>query len=103
MAERQVHDVDAQLALVGGGELDGRDHVARVAVAIGVEHLQPDEGHLGCHSSKSPFGLAAVAADQPGDVRAVTVIIERGHGFPALREVVERLDLMVEVRQVGNA
>ena len=43
VAERQVEDAQAQRVAVGDGVLDGREHVAGAAGAVGIEHLQADQ------------------------------------------------------------
>ena len=47
MSERQVDDLDAEARAVGHREVDRPNHVARVAGAVLVEHLQHDELHVG--------------------------------------------------------
>ena len=65
-----------KLMLVGDGEFDRANHVARAAAAGSVEHLQADELHRRRNAFVLDVGGALEAADQAGDVRAVTVIIE---------------------------
>ena len=78
MSERQVDDVDAEARAVGHREVDGPDHVARVAGAVLVEHLQDDELHLGREAPIVAVGRQrARAADGSGDVRAVPVVVVR--------------------------
>ena len=91
MAERQVQDVDAEEILVRDRELDRADDVGRRALALSVEHAQANQPRVGRHADK-------LAGDQPGDVRAMTVRIDRRDcANVALSEVVERRDAIVEV------
>jgi hypothetical protein len=92
MPKGQVHDIDAELLLVGRRMLDRRNGVAGVAGARLVEHLVADERHL----RRNPFVLVgreiATAANEPRDMRAVTVAVRRRHGNTAAREIEEGFD-----------
>ena len=58
---------------------------------LAVENLEADEARVRRHADK-------LAADQPGDVRAVTVLVVRRYGSNvALGEIVERGDAVAEV------
>ncbi len=77
MAEREVDDVDAELPLVGDRELDRANHVAGAAAAVLIENLEADELHRRRDTFVFDVQQARQAADQTGDVRAVTVVVER--------------------------
>ena len=54
MAERQIDDVDLERVLVDDGELNRANHVVGRALALRVEHLQPNQArgrrdtHVAC-------------------------------------------------------
>ena len=97
MAEREVDDVDLEEVLVGDGELDGADHVAGLAGAALVEHLEADEVHARRHALELGVLQILLPADQAGDVRAVTVVVKRSAlADTAIGEVVKRLDAVTE-------
>jgi hypothetical protein len=90
MSQRQVDDIDPQSLAVGHREIDRRQDVAGVALAIGVENLQADQASAQSNADILVVRELAGAGDQPRDVRAVPVFIARWRGDAAPREVVER-------------
>ena len=70
VAQRKIEHVDAEQMPVGDRELDRSDDVVGRALALAVEHLEPDEAGVGRDADK-------FASDQPGDVRAVTILVVR--------------------------
>src|SRR5258708_997150 len=102
MPEREIDDLDIELAALGDGELDRRDHVARLAGAVGVEHLEPDEMRRRRHTLILSR-IGAGGGDQPGDVRAVTVVVVRHGRDAAAREIVERVDAFGELQRGTDA
>ncbi len=82
-----------RLLLVPDGEVDGVDHVAGQAGAVFVEHLEDDEAHVGRKALVLAVREAAIAGDQPGDVRAVTVVVG-GRGLNAALGEVEKDDAL---------
>src|SRR5207247_3245220 len=75
MSERQIDDINAQLAPVCDGEVDCGDYVARVAVPIPVEHLQSYVLALRCETGILTLRHVTAAADQAGHVRAMPVVV----------------------------
>ena len=77
MSERQVDDVDAERRTVGNREVDCANDITRVACARLVQHFQDDELHFW---REAVIGVIvrkrAGAADGPGDMRTVAVIVE---------------------------
>src|SRR6185503_6686507 len=80
-------------------ELDGGNHVARVASAVLIEDFQSDDPGLWCHSAVASARQGAVTRDQSGHVSAVTVPIAwRRRLSPVMGEVVEAVDTVAEFR-----
>src|SRR4051794_7898362 len=102
MTERQIDDVDAELAAVLRREHDRVDDVAGAAVARRIEYLQADERDVGGNPCPHAVAAGAAAADETGNVRPVAVVVERRPGMSTVREVIERLDLLIEVAAVGD-
>ena len=95
------------------GIVDRRQHVARVPGPLLVEHLEDDEVRLLRRALILLTGLVAGAANQPGDVRAVPVLIAGAGGLhrlggglgevekrqdPVLRQVLRRLEPGIDQR-----
>ena len=109
MAERQIDDVDAEGSLVGDGEVDGVDHIARVALAVGVEDAQGDDPGARRDTFVLPVGGRAAAAEQARDVRPMAVVVsgrdqisrsavEEVVEVETAGEVVDRLDAGIDHR-----
>ena len=99
MTERQVDDVDAQRLLVRDRKLDRSNHVAGLAAAVLVEHLESNEADARRHALVVNVGRTLQSANQAGDMGAVTVIVERVLGANAAGgEIVKRLDAIAERR-----
>ena len=77
MAQREIDDVDPEPVLIGDGELDRPDDRARQPRALRVEHLQADDARSRRDALIGAARQRAVARHQPGDVRAVPVLIGR--------------------------
>ena len=81
MAERQIDDADVVARAVGDDPFDAVDDVAREAAAVGAEHPDVDEVRAGRDAAgilrRDAVGRRRVAGDDPGDVRAVTVVVGR--------------------------
>ena len=58
--------------------VERRDDVADVAAAVGVEDLQADQVRAGRDARARAARVVAVAGDDPGDVRAVAVVVVGG-------------------------
>ena len=71
----QVDDANVQRVAILDGVFDGRNHVADAAGAGAVERLQDNQPCRGSNARALPVGVVAVAGDDAGDVRAVTVIV----------------------------
>ena len=99
VAEREVDDLHVQLRAVGRHVFDRFDDVARRALARLVEDLEAGERHVGRDAGKLSVGERAAAADQPGDERAVAVVVEGRHRNAAAREVEEGRDADVNGRR----
>ncbi len=91
VAKRHVDDADVEVLPVRNGVLDRAQHVRRRPGPVGVEHLEADEADVRGHAAEDARGCRAVAADEPGHVRAVAVVVvRRGHQVNGpLREVDE--------------
>ena len=59
------------------GVVERRDDVADVAVAVAVEHLEDDQARARRDAAARAIRIVAVAGDDPGDVRAVAVVVVR--------------------------
>src|SRR5439155_6345358 len=79
--DRQVDDADVQLGLVGDDVVERRDYVADAATSGTVERLEDDEMRPGRNARASSGRVEAVARDDPGDVRALTVVVVRDRSF----------------------
>ena len=76
-ADRQVDDADVPAGFVGDGVVDRRDGRADRAVTLLVEHLERDDGRARRDAAVQAGGVEAVAGDDAGDVRTVTVVVVR--------------------------
>ena len=77
-AERQVHDADAELVLVGDRPVDGLHHGAHLAKAVLVEHLQVDQVRARRHARRA-LRLAlrhGLPRHDARHVRAVAVLVD---------------------------
>ena len=92
----QVDDANVQRVAILDGVFDGRNHVADAAGAGAVERLQGNQPGRGSNARALPVGVVAVAGDDAGDVRAVTVIVV-GHRLAA-HEIDESIDALRAAR-----
>ena len=99
VAQRKIDHLHVERGAVGDDELDRANHVARLPGAGLVEHFQHDEVDRGSDALELAVRQRPGAADQSGDVRAVSEVIVRMRRLAAVaaREVVERGDAPVEV------
>ena len=99
MPERHVDNLNVQLRFVRGDELKGGDDIARVSGAGAIEHLEADEPDRGSDALKRVIRQNAAAADQPGDVGAVAVVVvgRDGCATSTIREVIEAGDPAAEI------
>src|SRR5262249_56406845 len=76
--DREVEDAEVERVLVRDRVVDGGDHVADVALAAAVEHLLDQERRAGRDAAPAAARIVAAAGQNPGDVRAVAVVVVRG-------------------------
>lgn len=79
------------------------DDVACRAIAVLVEHLEANQPNAGCNALVEIRTLLPGAGDRGRDMGAVAEIVQRRRRFAAVREVVERADLIFQIRDRADS
>ena len=100
--DRHVDDADPVFVVMRDDPVERCDDVADRAETVRVENLERDEAGVWSDARLLTARVAAIASDDAGHVRAVSVVVVRGR--PAVDEIDERRDaLITEWIQIGRA